>query len=179
MAWEITVDELRARYAAGERNFAGVDLNPSCSGDWIKLNQWDWVNKKILDLRGINLRGANLFRVELSRCNLAGADFFGASLMMGGLAFSDLRNANLRGASLHDCVLRGADLTGADLSYANLTNAVLLDADLTGTLVEWTIFIGTNLTGIKGGSCYGDAALIWNTTMWDGTIEPGPYVHNR
>jgi uncharacterized protein YjbI with pentapeptide repeats len=145
MVWEITVEELRTRYANGERNFAGVDLNPSCSGNWVKLSEWDWVDKKIL----------------------------------GGLAFSNLRNADLRGASLHDCVLRGADLTGADLSYANLTNAVMIDADLTGALVEWAIFIGTNLTGIKGGSCYGDAALIWNTIMWDGTIEPGPYVHNR
>jgi len=181
MAWEITADELLERYAAGERNFAGVDLNPSNSIDRgrVKLSRWDWVDKIVLDLSGINLRGANLFRVELSRCNLSGADLFGACLKNSGLAFSDLRNANLRGAYMYETVLTGADLTGADLTYANLTNAVLIDANLTNVECDWSIWIGTNLTNSKpGGACYRDAALIWHTTLSSGDIDPGPYLNN-
>ena len=47
MVWEITATELLARYEKGERNFAGVDLNPSCEHDWVNLGQ--------TDLREINL----------------------------------------------------------------------------------------------------------------------------
>ena len=178
MVWEMTAEELLARYKAGERNFAGVDLNPNCDMEWVKLSRWDWVNKTVLDLQGINLRGANLFRVELSRCNLASADLFGACLIMSGLAFSNLRNANLRGANLHSSILTGADLTGADLSYANFTHAVLIDADLTNVESDWSIWINTNLTNAKGGGCYGDATLIWHTTLSHGGIDEGPYLNN-
>ncbi|BAZ45555.1 rfrA pentapeptide repeat-containing protein [Chondrocystis sp. NIES-4102] len=57
MVWKLTTDELLARYNAGERNFAGIEL--------IRILERDGISSPIeglegVDLRGINLRGANL-----------------------------------------------------------------------------------------------------------------------
>ncbi|MEH2236669.1 pentapeptide repeat-containing protein [Nostoc sp.] len=65
-------EELLRRYAAGERNFAGIELRNS-------VNSTDlFPNLEGADLRKINLRGASLYRVNLSGANLSSADLSGA-----------------------------------------------------------------------------------------------------
>ncbi|MDZ8140998.1 MAG: pentapeptide repeat-containing protein [Nostoc sp. DedQUE04] len=62
-------EELLQRYAAGERDFSGVDLE-----------------------------GANLVRANLSEANLRGANLARTSLREANLAYIFLEDANLEGA---------------------------------------------------------------------------------
>lgn len=80
-------EELRARYAAGERDFVMADLNEA-------------------HLSRANLNGANLSRTNLSRANLASADLIDADL-----SGACLNRAHLYGANLHRANLTGATLT--------------------------------------------------------------------
>ncbi len=62
----MTAEELLERYAAGERDFAGVDLNG-------------------VNLSGAVLTGINLERADLSTVNFSGADlsgYYGRSLSL-------------------------------------------------------------------------------------------------
>jgi len=115
------IDNIRARYKAGERDFRWADLYKA------NLNR--------ADLRGADLNGANLSRVSLNKAdlrdvNLSGADLSSAELSsadLGGanLRFADLREASLREAKLIGVDLSGADLRGADLDRANLKDLVM------------------------------------------------------
>ncbi len=58
----LTAKELKRRYRAGERNFAGVDL----SGE---------------SLRGMNLKGIDLSGADLSRTDIRGTNFTKANLV--------------------------------------------------------------------------------------------------
>ena len=172
MVWEMTAEELLARYKAGERNFAGVDLNPRCDNEWIGLSR--------ADLRGINLRGANLYYVNFGKSDLSGADCFGAYLGHAGLGCANFQGANLRGAILKYSYWGNTNLSGADLTDANLTGAVLIEANLTGAILEGAYLVDTKLKGIvvdgKSEERTVDTtnALFWHTTMPDGRVELGP-----
>ncbi len=100
----LSVEELKRRYAAGERYF--INANLRCAD----LNN--------LNLSGINLGWAKLNWAEGSGLNLSGAD----------LTAADLSNANLSGADLSGANLTLADLSGANLHETNLTGAVLRGA---------------------------------------------------
>ena len=80
------MNELRARHAAGERDFRGADLF-----------------------------GANLFGANLRGADLRGANLVGAYLCDADLRGANLRGANLRRAYLRRAYLRDADLRDADL----------------------------------------------------------------
>jgi hypothetical protein len=97
----LSVDELKRRYAAGERYF--INANFRCA------------NLNNLNLSGINLGWAKLSLANLSEINLSGADLTAACLS----------NANLTGADLSGANLSLADLSGANLGEANLTEACL------------------------------------------------------
>jgi uncharacterized protein YjbI with pentapeptide repeats len=58
---KLTAKDLKRRYRAGERNFAGVDLSDE-------------------SLRGMNLKGIDLSGADLSRTDIRGARFVNASL---------------------------------------------------------------------------------------------------
>lgn len=108
----MNTEELLRRYAAGERDFSGIDLrSDSYAGR---------PNLKTVDLREIILRGADLLSVELS----------GASLIQAILIKADLRNAILTGANLTGAILSEADLRQANLEDINLTRAILRETDL-------------------------------------------------
>jgi uncharacterized protein YjbI with pentapeptide repeats len=96
----MTGQELLAAYAAGERDFIGVDLIG-------------------VDLNGAILEGANLMEANLSGANLSGAKLMDANLIMAKLMDANLMDANLSGAQLF-----GANLSGADLSEANLEGVI-------------------------------------------------------
>jgi len=93
----MTREELKIRYANGERNFKGLDL-------------------RNLDLRSLDLRGINLSGANLSWTHLAGADLSGADLSRSWLLRANLTGADLTGARLDNTRLVWADLTGADLT---------------------------------------------------------------
>ena len=92
-----TAERLLQAYAAGRRNFSGLDIEP-----------------------GVNLSGANLAGIDLSDTDLLFSDFSYADLSQANLSGAILSNANLRGANLSDTDLTGADLTGADLTGTDL-----------------------------------------------------------
>lgn len=135
--------ELLARYAAGERNFIGVDLSQA--------------DLRAEDLSGANLSNAtlieiysscvNLFGAKLSNANLRAADLIGANLFDAKLDGANLRGANLNFANLCVADLRGADLSNASLSAANLIGTDLTDSDLSGAMLDGTILSYRELIG--------------------------------
>ncbi len=150
-------EELRSRYAAGERNFAGVNLrgaNISGSDPWND-------NYRGADLSGINLSGA-----DLSNSNLAGAD----------LTDADLSNANLIRANLTLCNLTRTNLSGANLTKACLSATELVDtnlsgADLLSAEISQTQLVNTNLSGAKHLSNVDwTGTRVNNLVLEDGTV---------
>ncbi len=105
------VEELLNQYAAGERNFAGVNLTEA-------------------KLSGVNLSGANLSRANLSVANFSGANLSGANLSYAKLNVARLSGANLSGANLKRAILNVANLIRADFTGADLTGAALIRAEL-------------------------------------------------
>ena len=103
MVWRITTDELLARYKAGERNFAGIELIRIVG----EMGERDGISGLITglegaDLRGINLRGANLERVDLSGADLEQVNASSASFIdatMSYFLYAVLIYANFRGAT--------------------------------------------------------------------------------
>jgi uncharacterized protein YjbI with pentapeptide repeats len=168
----MTTEELLERYAAGERDFSGVEI------DSARLND--------AKLSGINLSGAILFGAELNRANLSGANLSRANLGSAWLEGANLRRANLSHAIISEGVLVESILVGADLSFADLTECPLSDADLTGAKLNGTILgirpllQGANLSnvdlsqsrielpdGIEDHSV--ERAIFSNTILPDGT----------
>lgn len=153
------VEQLYRRYAAGERDFPGVDLSHA------NLNVADVGDIRDLppgqnELSGINLSGANLTRAELSFVNLSGAN---------------LSSANLEFAILLGTILTGANLRDAILDYAEL-GGKLIDADLREASLFCTILNCTNLTraNLMGATFQVSAKgrlIFSDTIMPDGTIN--------
>lgn len=147
--------ELLCRYAAGERNFTGVNLRG------ISLRQKCLVDINLSNANPSSLSSSILINANLSGANLSGIELVGTNFI----------NANLRGANLRNAVLAGADLTGADLTGADLTGAKLSYYD------RWSNarLIGTNLTDADLTSIQGlEYAIFAHTTMPDGSIVSAP-----
>jgi hypothetical protein len=127
------VKDFLARYAAGERNFAKINLNEA---DLSRVNL-TLANLHLAELVWTNLTEANLYHIDLSSAKLRHANLSGAMLRSSNLQGTDFLNANLRGADLSWSNLNGANLTGADLTDANLKNAILERVILPdGTLLD-------------------------------------------
>ncbi|NJR76148.1 MAG: pentapeptide repeat-containing protein [Scytonema sp. CRU_2_7] len=86
----ITPSELLARYAAGERNFAGV-------GIWYDY-RFSFAFKRA-NLSNIIWSGAELPQLRLREVNLSGAKLIGAYLAGADLGLADLSKADLTGAT--------------------------------------------------------------------------------
>lgn len=141
-----TVGELMRRYAAGGRNFQGVDLagaelagvnlqnanliGGNLTGANLQGAKLDGIKLVIADLSRANLRGASLRKAKLVSAILPEARLNNADLSRSDLSESQLRNAHLMGAIFHEANLSGADLSGADLTGADLSGA-----DLTGAIM--------------------------------------------
>ncbi|MFO7775576.1 MAG: pentapeptide repeat-containing protein [Candidatus Hydrogenedentota bacterium] len=97
--------QLLQDYAAGERDFAGVDLRDA-------------------DFQDADLPDADFSRADLTGANFTGANLANANFSNGYLSEADLTNANLEGANLRNVYLTDADLTGANLEDANLEEAL-------------------------------------------------------
>ncbi len=120
---QMDVQELMTRYAAGERNFQGVDLS------------------------GVDLYEAQLEGIDLSQANLANANLSMANLSGSNLSHTNLADTNLSGTILKGANLSQANLTRADLSWANLSQANLTAADLSAAVMKMAILIGTRFRG--------------------------------
>ncbi len=113
---KMAADEVLRRYAAGERDFRGVNLRD-------EILTW-------ADLSGTNLNWANLSRVNLTAADLSRAD----------LAWANLKAANLSGADLSNAHLSGADLSGANWSGAIMPDGSILPEDnssLASKFLSW------------------------------------------
>jgi uncharacterized protein YjbI with pentapeptide repeats len=149
------VGELLARYAAGERQFIGVDLNyaylVNANLSRANLSNANLAKAYLMDanLSNANLSNANLVEAYLMDANLSNAnlsnatlgavDLSGASLIGAKIGGANLREANLIYANLGGADLSGANLSNAYLSDANLINANLANADLSGARLDGTI----------------------------------------
>ena len=104
-----TFHELRARYQAGERDFAGSELDEDpdndLSGmclDGIDLSK-SWV---VASFRGARLRNARFCHANIKTCDfteadLAGADFSGAALCAATFLGARMENVRFAGAFYH------------------------------------------------------------------------------
>ena len=150
-------EELRSRYAAGERNFAGVNLrdaNISGSDPWND-------NYRGADLSGINLSGADLSNSNLAGADLTDADLSNANLIRANLTLCNLTRTNLSGANLTEAFLQAVELIDTNMSGADLRRAAITQTQL-GT---------ANLTGAKNISTVDfEGTIVSNLTLEDGTV---------
>jgi hypothetical protein len=102
------------------------------------------------NLRRIDLSGANLDKAEILVADLTSAILDRAILIRASLNHSNLSGGFLGYANLTDTDLSEVDLIEADLRYANLTHVGLYKADLTGAIVDGTVFGNNDLSTVKG-----------------------------
>ncbi|UBF23910.1 pentapeptide repeat-containing protein [Kovacikia minuta CCNUW1] len=128
-------EELLKKYAAGDRNFPGVNLSEA--------------NLTGASLSNVNLTGANLSVANLSGANLNSANLTKAKLNVAKLSGANLSKSNLSEAILNVANLTLADLSGAELSQASFVRAELSRADLSGANLSQTNFSGADLKDAK------------------------------
>jgi uncharacterized protein YjbI with pentapeptide repeats len=91
----MTAEELLQRYAAGERDFSGVDL----SGEDLSEEDLSDIILCDADLTNINLSFSILQRSDFRNSDLSDSNLSGSNLMFCRLEDVLMRNANLRGAN--------------------------------------------------------------------------------
>lgn len=170
MAWEITAEELLARYADGERDFRGIELIQS---EGVPLDSSIDLEGAIL--RDINLRKAYLRQTDLCRADLTGADLFGVSLESAWLKHAIIRNANLYSVNLSLCDLTEADLRGTDLNHMNASRATFCGANIGGFSYAILAHANFRSADVSETNICRFGNLIWETTMPSGSVERGPY----
>ncbi|MEH1997491.1 MAG: pentapeptide repeat-containing protein [Nostoc sp.] len=120
----MTAEELLERYAAGERDFSGVNL--------------EGVNLSGTELRGIILRGANL-----RQANLRDSDLSGCWEKPNPMVLTDLREANC-------CEV---DFSGTTLEVVDFSNAILTGANFNSAVLDRVWFIDANLEDVNWSEC--------------------------
>lgn len=150
--------QLSQRYAAGERDFSGLDL---CEANLraINLCNCDLSNIKlsVADLSGANLSLSNLNQARLNVARLTGANLSQATLNQTLLNVANLIQADLRQADLRQALIIHAELIRAQLSGANLTGANLTGSDLREITAKNANFAFNNLneSNLRGAVCAG------------------------
>jgi len=109
---KMTAEELLQRYAAGQRDFQGVNLSE-------EILSW-------ADLTGANFSGANLSGVILNWANLSQVKLRCANLSNSDLNWANLERADLQGANLSGAEVSAANLNGADWSGAIMPDGTIL-----------------------------------------------------
>jgi uncharacterized protein YjbI with pentapeptide repeats len=111
--------ELLQRYAAGERFFAGAELDgQTCDFRGVNLVRVDLSDSFIVaDFRGANLRGANFAASNVKTCDFREADLTGACFA----------NATIDATEFTGAIMDGADFTGASAQGYVLKSSELPD----------------------------------------------------
>ncbi|MDV3002675.1 MAG: Serine/threonine-protein kinase B (plasmid) [Chroococcopsis gigantea SAG 12.99] len=122
-------EELLKKYAAGERDFTGVDLSSA------------------------DLRNIDLCEVDFTRANFSHADLRGASITI----LSTLYCVNFIGADLREAYI-AADLRNADFTDADLRGAGL-HGDACGADFTRTNFTGADFTAFPEGARLHDTIM--------------------
>ncbi len=136
---KIAATELLEKYATGQRNFAGIHIDPP-SGARKFL--------KGVDLSNIILSGAYLDGISLVEVNLTGAQMIGAYCPRANFSLSDLTNADLTGACLWGANFQFANLRRVSFIRSNLTRANFEGASLTNAFLEKAILTRVDLSKI-------------------------------
>ncbi|MBC1219168.1 pentapeptide repeat-containing protein [Nostoc sp. UCD121] len=157
--------ELLTRYAAGERDFSGVDLkgaNLSGVSRRFDVGAYDEPYRQGItsDLSGINLTCADLNEANLTGVNLEGANLSNANLTCANLNQSNLTNVDLSGANLSEAFLECAELDGTNMRWANLFRAEIRVSDV----------FCPDLTGAKNVDTVNFTGGIIHLTLEDGTV---------
>ena len=109
--------ELLSRFATGERNFAGAELDEDDEND----------------LEGVCLDGVDLSRsfivASFRRASLRGAIFRDANVKTCDFSGADLTGSNFRGAALCETTFVGAILDGVKIGGARYHSRVFTDED--------------------------------------------------
>lgn len=124
----ITVEELLRCYAAGERNFAGIEVIRA--SPFIELDGYF----EGVDLSGASFRDGNLHGIArwMQEINLSRADLSGLDLAYAHFERANLSGANLSGVCLWRANLQWANLSGANLSGSDLQDTRFFRANLSG-----------------------------------------------
>ena len=136
----ITPSELLERYAAGEREFIGVQIVPS---EEQRNNGFSKIDLSNVDLKEIILRdsiisstgfrwGLSIEGIDLSYADLRDTNFYGLRLTGSNFRGADLRNAKFASTSMEHCDFTRADLREADISCSDLSCSKLSYANLEG-----------------------------------------------
>ncbi|APB32540.1 putative PatA subfamily protein [Gloeomargarita lithophora Alchichica-D10] len=170
-------NQLLQRYAAGERDFTGINLIgcnlQGANLEGVNLSRADLMLADLsgclligAKLAGANLVGAEMVKTNLREASLGGVNLIGANLSQANLNGSQLMGANLSSATLYQARLRGADLSealiaGANLTSADLKEAILYATNLHGAVLNQANFEQANLTG----------ANLWQAQMQQTCLE--------
>lgn len=131
----MNIDTLLEQYAAGQRDFAGINLNEvKCLG---------------LNLSGINLQQATLTVANFSGTNLSRSNLSQAKLNVARLNGANLSQSNLLGASLNVANLIQAIALGANFRNASLVRAEMIRAELSGSLLQNSNLSEADLREVK------------------------------
>lgn len=123
---KMTAEELLQRYAAGQRDFQGVNLSE-------EILSW-------ADLTGANLSGANLRGVILNWANLSQVQLRGANLSNSDLNWANLEQADLTGANLSGAEVSATNLNGADWSGAIMPDGTIWsDSHQDSIFLSWLV----------------------------------------
>lgn len=128
-------EDIIKKYAAGERDFSGMDLTE--------------INLSRANLTGANFRNATLSIANLSGANLSEADLTGAKLNVARMSGTNLSKAKLNGAILNVANLVRANLSGAELMQAALIRAELVRAELSRANLSEANLSGADLREAK------------------------------
>lgn len=175
----LTVAEVTARYAAGQRNFSRLDLRSDDPPRPFRITH-DPADQ--VRLGGMGLPGANFYDSSLDYIDATGTDLSECDW-----SYSDLRYVDFTGAKISLGIFRGARMQGAILRdveafNTDFSNAELYYGDATGAYLEGSWFPNAKLfearfdsARIAGGIFSGANAVC--TSFCSATITDGFMDH--
>jgi uncharacterized protein YjbI with pentapeptide repeats len=143
---KIGVADFLARYAAGEREFKWITIDPAdFRGRDISDVEFYESSLRHVSFDGARLTGVQLLSTDLGPASLADADFGGATLGLVSLRGASAERTSWISARLIEVDLKEADFTGADFRSAQL------DCDAKGAIMDgatlgFTVFSAIDLS---------------------------------